>query len=169
MKNEQKQPIVIKDKESPTDAQKKIEFFKKLGLKIRERKVSNETAHLIFEAILYKYDIKFSDIVIEDGEEAAETKRNKFVRAIEYGRMSFEKSDDPKKGYVISQVEANGKTIEYIEYNGTASAQAGKGKGGPQKIYELLGSLSGKGAEYIKKMDGEDLRLAEEIANIFFL
>lgn len=155
-----------------TEDEKRIEFFEKIGLKIRKEKMSKESATLNFDAILYKYDIDFKDIVNERGREGAETIRNKFVRAFMYGRMDINLSSDPEKGFQIIQNLSTGKTVAYNEYNTTAAEESDKGVGSSEQQYQLLGSLCGKSAEYIKSKSnfrGEDLRLAECIALLFFL
>ena len=152
---------------------KKFDFFKKIGLKRRkENVVSEESAKLNFEAILYKYDIEFKDIVSDRGKEGAQTLQNKFVRWFMAGRIEINISSDPDKGFQIIQNLESGHTVAYNEYNAPAAEESDKARGQSGAQYMLLGSLCGKGADFIrnkKVFNGDDLKVAESIALLFFL
>ena len=137
-----------------------------------EPKISDESAKEIFQRILDYYDIDFQDIVSDQGKNGAETLRNKFIRAIMKGKIETNMSDDPDKGFQIIQNSSTGITIAYNEYNAVAAEQGDRGKGQSSAQYELLGSLCGKGSDYIKSkknLRGPDLKLAEYIAVLFLL
>ncbi len=139
---------------------------------ISEYKLSVVAAKEIFQEILDFYDIDFEDIVNDQGKEGAETLRNKLIRAIRKGKIETHMSDDPEKGFQIIQNSSTGITLAYNEYNATSAEESDKGKGISAMQYRLLGSLCGKGTDYIKNrkiLRGPDLKLAEYIAVIFLL
>jgi len=138
----------------------------------KEPVLSDEAAQAVFQEILDYYDIEFDDIVNDQGQEAAKTLKNKMVRSIRKGKIETRMHDDIDKGFQIIQHTSTGKVIEYNEYNATAAEESDKGKGISAAQYRLLGSLSGKGAEFIKSkhnLRGPDLKLAEYIAVLFLL
>ncbi len=142
------------------------EFYEK------KPKISEESAGETFQGILDFYDIDFEDIVNDQGKEGAQTLRNKFIRAIQKGKVETNQSDDPDKGFQIIQNLSTGQIIAYNEYNAKAAEESDKGKGVSSAQYRLLGSLSGKGVDFIKNnkvFRGPDLKLAEYIAVIFLL
>lgn len=138
----------------------------------KKREISKESAQKTFDEILDYYDIHFDDIVNERGKEGAKTVQNKFIRAIQNGKIETNHSQDQDKGFQIIQNLASGTTVAYNEYNAVAAEQSDKGNGVSSSQYMLLGSLCGKGADFIKNkkvFNGPDLRLAEHIALLFFL
>lgn len=148
-----------------------IEEIKAVGVE-KKPKISKESAQKTFNELLEYYDIDFEDIVNERGKEGAQTLQNKFVRAIQNGKIETNLSSDPKKGFQIIQNLASGKTITYNEYNAEAAEASDRGTGVSSSQYLLLGKLSGKAEGYIKNpanFNGPDLRLAEHIALLFFL
>lgn len=144
-------------------------LFESLGVGNPKLIVSEEVAEDTFDAILRKYNIDFDNIVIENGKEAAETYRNMYMKAIREGRMSVEIDDE--KGFCITQQTYSGQKIVYREYNQRAGLAYAKGKNSQEKIYKLMGVLCGGSEEIFANksiFNGPDVRLAEEIANIFF-
>lgn len=146
--------------------------IKAVGEEKKKREISEESARKTFSEILEYYDIDYQDIVSDRGKEGAETLQNKLVRAIMKGRIETNQSEDLEKGFQIIQNLKSGTTVAYNEYNAKAAEESDKGRGVSSAQYMLLGSLCGKGVDFIrnkKVFNGPDLRLAENIALLFFL
>lgn len=140
--------------------------------KDKKRELSKESAQAVFDEILEYYDIDFSDIVNDQGKEGAETLKNKLVRNIMAGRIETNQSEDLDEGFQIIQHTRRGVTVVYNEYGAKPAEESDKAKGVSAAHYRLAGSLSGKGADYIKSkknFSGPDIKLLEYIMTLFLL
>jgi len=138
----------------------------------KDFKLSDESAKAIFNEFLEYYDIAFSDIISERGQNAAEQLQKKIVRAIQRGDLQTQMSDKIEEGLQIIQTTSRGVVITYNEYNATANMEADKGRSVAETYYRLLGSLCGKGVDFItnkKNFAPKDLKIAECLAVLFLM
>jgi len=132
--------------------------------------ISEEIAEEQFETLVDFYNIDLSDLDDGDGEVASNSVKNKFIRALRWGLLEV---IDGENGVEVKQTlikEIGGlKELTYTQVNGRARKSLRKITCNYQKMYTLLGVLSGHGAAVYDKMTGRDLSAAEGLALLFLI
>ena len=141
----------------------------------KETVISTEIAEEQFELFTDYYQIALSDLDADDDDEGGKVSnmiKNRFMRALQAGRLEVRDTDD---GLVVEQhlvVPAAGGKIEKITYgqlNGAARKALRKAKGNYDQMYILLARLSGESVVIYDKMSGRDLAAAEALAMLFLI
>jgi len=132
--------------------------------------ISEEIANEQFEILADFYQIDLTDLDDGDGEVASQSVKNKFLRAVRSGLLEVTETDGGLKVKQTFLREYGGlKEITYSEVNGRARKSLRKIKGEYERMYTLLGVLSGQGAAIYDKMVGKDLAAAESLALLFLV
>lgn len=140
--------------------------------KIKPFKLSEESAKKEFERFLNHYDFDFEDIVSDRGKDGAEQLQRKMIRAIRSGTIEFKESSNIEEGLQVIQRTKRGVVVIYNEYNSTAAIESDKARNVAESYYKLLGSLCGKGEDFIKNKQNfsvSDLKLSECLAILFLM
>jgi hypothetical protein len=121
--------------------------------------ISREIAEIEFKKFEDYYDIE-----LDEDEEPSPFKK-KLVKALQKGKLVFDDSD----GFQVTQTTRTGTVIKYSEITARHKLQMTKlgGDDSIERLYALLGSMSGLGADAIKQLKGPDLPIAEGLAALF--
>ncbi len=130
-----------------------------------ERKISKESAELQFNAILDYFDIEFSDLEIEDGEEAAQTMKNYLIRAICKGRLIVDMEGDFKVTQKLKFPTENTSIIVYEDKFAVAKVAMKKEKFDKEGIF--MAALSGLPASEFIRLKGADETTKSRLATVF--
>lgn len=131
-------------------------------------KLSAEVAKAQVDVLLDYYDFETEDLP-EAQKSVLDACIARLVKAIRLGRLQI---TDSESGIKVVQtlkkaLDGNG-VIEYSELSGKAKIAMGAGGDNDyQKIYCLLGSLSGIGTTGISMLKGADLSVAESLGFVF--
>lgn len=132
-----------------------------------DNQISEENAEQELQRILDYYDIDADDFV-DEARQSFEGISKRLVKAFMKGRLEF----DFKKGIIKQKLirpPGDVDTITYQEVSGRAKISMGKHKTNDvnNRMYELLGALSGLGRNAILNLKGSDLGLAECLGFVF--
>ena len=127
-----------------------------------ENKISEKAAQDQFDILVdyYEFDI---DALPETLKENVEFAKNKVIAAIRRGRIEI-KDDDGLK--ITQDLKHGDNKLEYGTITGKAKSQMKDKDSQYDKIYCLLGSLSGWGKPAIQKLEGIDLSTSESLGMI---
>ena len=128
--------------------------------------MTKENAKNELNKMLDYYEFEISEIEDERAKLAIEQGYNRLIKAVRLGRLEIKIVDGIK---IVQKLKDGNKEIEYREIDGIAKMEmAGKKEDDLYgKAYALMGSLSGLGENYIKKLKGVDLSLTEVLGLIF--
>ncbi len=133
-----------------------------------ERKFSAETARAEIQKILDWYLFDLSDITDEKQKSAVSMSIDRLARAVRAGLLEVK----TEAGLQVVQILKSGKdVITYEEIGGESkcSMDGIPAENHYQRMYTLLGSLSGMGFAAIKKLKGVDNSIAESLGTLFLL
>lgn len=134
-----------------------------------EDKISEQVAEEQFESFLDHFDIDFSDIEIEDGEEAARTMKNALIRAIRRGALEITTEDGLSIRQILTHPIGDIQAIVYTDK--IAKARLAMDHESPKKtqarMYAFMAALSGTPPSQLIKMQGKDLMVYGRLTAIF--
>jgi hypothetical protein len=142
-----------------------------------DMQISKETAKDQLDQLLNYYDLDPDDYkeIQVDGNSAGiaiDVSIKKITKAIMKGRLEIT-LDDNGRPFVVQHLVGRYKSVDKLTYKpitGSAKVEMDKRKGeSNSKLYALMGSLSGEGAEIIQALEGPDLSLVESLGGLFLM
>ena len=124
--------------------------------------ISEQAAKDQFEILVDYYEFEIDDLP-DDLKDSVEFAIKKVVKSIMKGRVEISDSDGLK---IIQKMKHNENDFEYKAISGSAKPEMKDKDSQYEKIYALLGSLSGWGKQAVKKLEGIDLSTAESLGMI---
>ncbi len=131
-----------------------------------EFQISEDVADDQFKSLLDYFDMQFSDIEIEDGENTALTMKNFLVRSIRRGRHSIETESGLKITHKLDSETDQTTEIVYTDKFSKAKIAMRKASGDEAEA-AFMSALSGVPAVEFSKLKGADITTFSRLATVF--
>jgi len=127
------------------------------------KKVAEDQLEIFFES--YEIEVESMPDVVRN---VIETCQNKLITAIIKGRLEITKEDGNLRiKQNLHEHSGDATEIIYGKLNGSAKASMKDNMSNNEKLYALMGSLSGLTVNAIKKLEGLDHSTMENLGLVF--
>jgi hypothetical protein len=150
-------------------------------MKKRELRISESNAKEQLDLFFEWYDIDFDEMyeAAQQGQGAASVRaaKSKLIKAIRQGRIEIKEESDRKKEPTLNLYQhldwpiLEKKSVQFKEVTGATrvALKTGGSSNETAKMYQLLGALSGEGAEFFLRLKRADIGIADVIGFLFLM